>query len=126
MENRLPLGGKVARPQAVTDEGASTGNSPENRPLIPPSVRTGVPSPQGEGGGGLSMRRPIHSALFVVVTVVRAAGGGGPYGGNCHRAPFTRPPAVGLPPFPSAVSRPPLFLFSPYNSLFLPALQGRL
>ena len=84
---RLPLGGKVARPEkAVTDEGASTGSFPKNlvlslrqtdfqtlravkigplpcgghassapggavpaRPLIPPSVRTGVPSPQGEG-----------------------------------------------------------------------------
>ena len=27
-----------------------TKSFPQNRPLIPPSVRTGVPSPQGEGG----------------------------------------------------------------------------
>ena len=77
--HRLPLGGKVARPQAVTDEGAMTGSFPKYlvlslrqtdfqtlravkigplpcgghassatggavpaRPLIPPSVRTGV------------------------------------------------------------------------------------
>ena len=40
-------GEKVARPKAVTDEGATTGSFPKYCPLIPPSVRTGVPSPRG-------------------------------------------------------------------------------
>ncbi len=47
-----PSRGKVARPQAVTDEGARQvsapyrNNSDPNRPLIRPSVRTGAPSPR--------------------------------------------------------------------------------
>ena len=51
---------------------------------------------------------------------------GGRQGDFCYLFPFTRPPAVGLPPFPSAVLRSRFPLFLPAVFLFLPALQGLL
>ena len=82
------------------------GNFPQYRPLIPPSVRTGVPSPQGEG-----------KAVFVTAfhppglgggrCRVRAAGGVGPYGGGT--IPFSIHPAwVVIVNWPRAIRESPL------------------
>jgi hypothetical protein len=72
----LPPGrGKVARPKAVTDEGAAirrTASPP--RPLIRPSVRTGAPSPRrveglscgGQRGFRRLQARPQTGGLFSV------------------------------------------------------------
>ena len=50
----LPLGGKVARPKAVTDEGASCGMFPVNG--IPQSPPRDGDSPLSQGGPGRTRR----------------------------------------------------------------------
>ena len=108
--NRMPQRGQeVARPQAVTDEGAMTGNFPQNRPLIPPSVRTGIPSPRGEGGAVICFRLPfIRRWRWLLL------GNGAP--GAAAPTESTPPAATVLPsacPSPSPVfhfSFPPKFM----------------